>query len=262
MKRGKFMGTNRKVKKWAGVLIILILLIVLTVKNAGYEKQCIAEMNNITVLSSESEFRTALNGEPQTCIVENATLTGYPVKDLYDIFNDEMIYICGDRQLCKRDNNSRRWRNAPDNYDDLVSTKNWVYSDVEIPLTSFRISGYPNDLKKYCKSSVTSKIEGTFYYPKGDLSKRVGNVRHNIECIPQNSKVTFIAVVGNDSVSLKGLSVKNNAKLVIGGSADSLKKEYTTGYRSTTYAAWLIGIVSIFFILILGSDRARARRRR
>ena len=255
---------SRGHKVLALIFAAITVVTVVAVRQAGKKSE--KEVKNLSVISSESDFQTALKGSPQTYVIENAVLSGEPVNDPFGIFSKEMLSITSKKEKCKqktvktKSSNGKTktklkksWSTVSNDVNNTVSDKVCIYGNTSISLSTFNIKGYPKSLSSYCGNCC---VKDDYYYPSGSSSKKMNNERYRIEIVPNDSKISCIAVVGDNIVTTKGKSITKNAVLVINGNRKALIKAYTNNYKTVSTVVIAVGAV-LTLIMLFSKPRQR-----
>ncbi len=224
-------------------------------------------MQSIPIISTEAELRDALAGEPQGYLVENAVLTGEPVKDPYDFFQpDTMLYICGEKesyQKLKPDKKrefSGDWMDVENPTATVSSPKFYLYGDIPFPMEQFDISECMN-LSKVCQESKKSMTEIDFYYyPEGNQLEW-NNTRYSFYCLKNNEPITFAAKIGNNQFIAEAVN-SFDTSINQFCTAEEYVKKYISGENSGSLVFPIMFFVWGIIFLIYGIKKENGTKKK
>ena len=235
--------------------IVCGILIVLTLVITRIEVNKYSKIVRATpIISTEEDLRSALEGEPQGYLVENAVLTGDTVEDPYYYFlTDSMIYIRAEKEIYiklhpEEKDSTCDWVQVDNPTAAVSSPEYFLYGDIPFPIEQFGINKCWN-LSKVCQDLTKGITESDcYYYPEGNKWE-LNNIRYSFYCLKNNEPITFAAKIGNNQIIAESF---NNLSATVSqfSSAEQCIEDCITGVKLSTVLIWVTFL--IFGLIFLG----------
>lgn len=219
---GKKSKNKFKISKavYVGVGLIVLGIIGFAVFTVLSDKTS-SEMAGYKAVTSEAMLREQLQSKPAVCKLTDMVLTG-------DTCNDESGILSGDYiairyiknvydydEVYSEDTNDYdyiyKWKDAACEWENQKADKLVLFGDIKVEKCDYEVSMYGlSELDSKVNKDYAELISNDYYYPDG-VSETLGNVRYSFNALPVNSKVAFMATVGNGKVVPVGY--KDNAPI-------------------------------------------------
>ncbi|MCQ2973954.1 MAG: hypothetical protein MJ211_04010 [Bacteroidales bacterium] len=199
------------------------------------------------IIKDEASLENAFHNSCKTYIIDNLLISGKPITDYNDLFSSELLYLKSSTEEYSSANrkHAQSWHNIY-NYS-YESDSTLLCDKYKISLNKlYFVSSLPINMNDVFEK-YKSKFADNYYYPNkiGDYSN---NTRQIFNYIKNNSNISLIADIGNDTIKIAYLC---NSKFVTQGNKENLREKYSDDENSTIYIWSIIFIIgSILFFIV------------
>lgn len=236
----------------------LLALYVYVLINYFINKNDINDFFEITsTIKDEASLEDALHNSSKIYIIDSLLVSGKPITEYNDLFSSEILSLkssTAEYKEIKRsqheierhpfDTYKKEWSNiSSETYisDSTLLCDKYKFNLNQLDLRTSLPANVNDVLKKYRSNFVEN-----YYYPNkpGDF---VGNTRQIFDYIKNNTGISFVAEIGNDSIKI--IEICHN-KFVTQGGQKNLREKYIGDENDSIFVfSILFFLGSVFFFL-------------
>lgn len=236
-------------------LVVFGAAFAITAGSCGRQKESEQQFEQMEKLTDEASLRQALDGENRLCAVLDAPVSGDAAEDLFGQLSEPALYIdyaCSEYTVVERkdvdnvERNEYKWECESSKDRVAVGSDLYLYGDIPISLDG-------------CEGDKLQKSE-ELYYPNGD-AEVVGALRYELNYLPEDANISFLAWVGNGTVQV--YEAKNVAKRFYqDGEMGDLSYTLQEGETGTVIVVWLIAIVVLGVSFAVSSGPSKKKKQK
>lgn len=236
----------------------LLALYVYVLINYFINKNDINDFFEITsTIKDEESLEDAFHNSSKIYVIDSLLVSGKPITEYNDLFSSEILSLKSstEKYIKTRRRSEYEKRHTFDYYEEKwcnVSSETYI-SDSTLLCDKYKFNLNQLDLRTSLPTNVNdvlkkhrSKFVDNYYYPNrpGDFD---GNSRQIFDYIKNNTGISFVAEIGNDSIKI--IEICHN-KFVTQGGQKNLREKYIGDENDSIFVfSILFFLGSVFFFL-------------